>query len=105
MTSQLKVRDEELVYARDHIKELTTLVRNRGLGERQALSNQVQDLRTSLKKCEAQVDLLNRKLELESKSFKHKLAAEMAKHKRTQMELATAITEIDRLTGILEVST
>lgn len=104
LTSQLKVRDEELVTARDCIKELTSLVRNRRLGERQALSNQVQDLQNSLKKCQAQVDLLNRKLELESKSSQHKLAAEISKHKRTQMELASAMSEIDRVTGILEVS-
>lgn len=104
LTSQLKVRDEELVSARNYIKELTTLVRNRRLEERQALSNQVQDLQNSLKKCQAQVDLLNRKLELESKSSQHKLAAEISKHKRTQTELANAMSEIERVTGVLEVS-
>lgn len=103
MTSQLKTRDEELVSARDQIKELTGLVRNKGLGERNALNNQVQDLQNSLKKCEAQISLLNRKLELESRSSKHKLNAEVFKHKKAQADLVKALTEIELLSTMLEV--
>ncbi|KAK5646012.1 hypothetical protein RI129_004476 [Pyrocoelia pectoralis] len=102
VSEQLKSKDEELANVREQLRNLTALTKNKHLGERQMLSEQVEDLKDKLKRCDEQINLLNRKNLLESKNYKTKLNAEMLKNKQRQKELSHALAEIDRLNSLLE---
>ncbi|XP_031342290.1 lebercilin-like [Photinus pyralis] len=104
VSDQLKTKDEELANVRMQLRSLTVLTKNKHLGERQMLTDQVEDLKEKLKGSDEQINLLNRKILLESKNYKTKLNAEVMKSKQRQKELSHALSEIDRLNGLLEGS-
>lgn len=101
---QLKIKEEELNHAREQLKHLTVLTKDKHLGEREKLSEQVEDLKEKLNKSETQISLLNRKLMLETKNGKFRLNAELIKNKQTEKELSQALAEIAKLAGLVEVS-
>lgn len=100
---QQKVKEEELLNLRDQLKSLTLLTKTKNLGERHMLVEQLEELKETLKNSDEKINLLNRKLILETKNYKHRLNAEMQKTKEAQKELSHAMNEIDRLGGLLEV--
>lgn len=89
--------------ARDQLKNLVALSKNRNLGERHALADQVDDLKEQLKRSEEEISVLNRKLILETKNYKYKLNSEISKNKQAQKELSFALAEIDKLSALAEV--
>ncbi|KAF5282770.1 hypothetical protein FQR65_LT02767 [Abscondita terminalis] len=100
---QIKTKDEEIQGIREQLKNLIALTKNKNLGERQMLTDQVEDLQEKLKNSEKKIDLLNRKILLESKNYKSKLNGEILKNKQRQKELSHALAEIDRLNGLCDV--
>lgn len=78
--------------------------RDKRLLDREKLVEKIEDLKLKLGKSEEQVSILNRKLMLESKSAKHRLNFEITKHRQCQKELEQALSEINRLSGLIEVS-
>lgn len=98
----LKSKDDELTTVREQIKHLEKLTKDKRLGEREKLADQVEELRFKLSKSEDQISVLNRKLMLESKSAKHKLNLEISKHKQCQRELNQALEEVGRLTNLVQ---
>ncbi|KAK4879525.1 hypothetical protein RN001_007671 [Aquatica leii] len=99
---QLKTKDEEITSVREQLKNLVALTKNKNLGERHVLSEQVDDLKEKLKNSDEKINLLNRKLLLETKNYKSKLNGEILKNKQRQKELSHALAEIDRLNVALE---
>lgn len=104
LSEQLKTREDELFNVRDQLKHLTNLTKDKNLKERQKLTEEVEHLREDLKKSEEQINMLNRKLMLETKTSKYKLNMEMNKHKQCQRELKDALIEIERVGLSSEVS-
>lgn len=49
------------------------------------------------------ISMLQRKLALEAKNFRHQLQVEMGKHKDTRHDLDLAISNADKLSTIIEV--
>ncbi|CAH1117404.1 unnamed protein product [Phaedon cochleariae] len=99
----LKVKEEELARTLEKLGHLEKLNRDKRLLDREKLVDQLEDLKLQLKKSDEQNSILNRKLVLESKTSKQRLNAEMMKYKQCQKELGQAMSEIDRLTSLLEV--
>lgn len=99
----LKMKEDELQHVREQLKTLTTLAKDKHLGERGKLTEELEDVKNKLSKSETQINLLNRKLMLESKNYKFRLNTEMTKNKETQKQLTQAIAEIGRLANLLEV--
>ncbi|KAL1491432.1 hypothetical protein ABEB36_012032 [Hypothenemus hampei] len=102
LTEQLKMKDEELVKMRDQLSHLEKLNKDKHLEEREKLTDLMEDYKVKLQKTEEQVNVLNRKLLLESKTSKQRLNAEIAKHKQCQKELLQAFDEIEKLSGLLD---
>ncbi|KAF5288715.1 hypothetical protein FQA39_LY15287 [Lamprigera yunnana] len=98
---QLKTKDEEIMGVREQLKNLMALTKNKNLGERHMLSEQVDDLKDQLKSRDDRINMLNRKILLEEKNYKSKLNGEIIKNKQRQKELAQALAEIDRLNCLL----
>lgn len=96
LSEQLRIREDELLHVREQLKHLTSLTKDKNLKEREKLTEEVERLKDDLKKSEEQVNVLNRKLILESKTSKYKLNVEMNKHKQCQKELKEALLEIER---------
>lgn len=103
-SEQLKIREDELLVAREQLTKLQNLTKEKNLKERHKLTEDVHELKESLQKCEEQISVLNRKLILETKNSKHRLNAETAKTKQCKVELQNALAEIDRLNELLGVS-
>ncbi|KAJ8939019.1 hypothetical protein NQ314_011272 [Rhamnusium bicolor] len=104
LTELLKAKDDELMKANEKLVHLEKLNRDKHLTDREKLLDQLEDVKMKLQKSDEQVTVLNRKLMLESKTSKQRLNSEMSKHKQCQKQLNQALTEVDRLTGLLEVS-
>ncbi|KAL3282590.1 hypothetical protein HHI36_005766 [Cryptolaemus montrouzieri] len=104
LTDLVKTRDEELLLVRKQLEHLEKLNRNKHLGEREKLSDQVEDLKQKLEAAESQISKLNRKVLLEGKSSKQRLSMENVKHKECQKNLMQALAEIERLTGLVDVN-
>lgn len=104
LTDLVKTRDEELLMVKKQLEHLEKLNRNKHLGERQKLSDQVDDLKQKLESADAQISTLNRKLLLEGKSSKQRMLMENVKHKECQRNLMQALAEIERLTGLVDVN-
>lgn len=49
------------------------------------------------------ISMLQRKLALEAKNYRHQLQVEMSKHKDTRNDLDLAISNADKLSTIIEV--
>lgn len=104
LSDQLKLKEEELSKVKEQLNHLERLNREKHLTEREKLKEQMEDFKIKLQKSDEQVAMLNRKLLLESKTSKQRLNGEIAKHKQCQKELLHAFDEIDRLSGLLDVS-
>lgn len=96
LCEQLKTREDELLNVKEQLKRLINLTKDKNLKEREKLTEEVEQLRDSLKKSEEQVSMLNRKLMLENKTCQYKLNMEMNKHKQCQRELKGALAEIEK---------
>lgn len=103
LTDILKVKEEELTRSHEKLSHFEKLNRDKRLLDREKLMDQLEDLKLKLQKSDEQVAILNRKLMLESKTAKQRLNTEMMKHKQCQRELGQALSEIDKLTNLLEV--
>lgn len=61
------------------------------------------DLASKVQQQNEIISMLQRKLALEAKNFKHQLQIEINKHKDTRHDLDLAITNADKLSTIIEV--
>ncbi|XP_045469914.1 kinectin [Harmonia axyridis] len=104
LTDLVKTRDDELLLVKKQLEHLEKLNKNKHLGERQKLSDQVEELKQKLESADGQISTLNRKLLLEGKSSKQKQLVENVKHKECQKNLMQALAEIERLTGLVDVN-
>ncbi|KAK9869812.1 hypothetical protein WA026_003541 [Henosepilachna vigintioctopunctata] len=104
LTDLVKSRDDELLVLKKQLEHLEKLNKNKHLGERQKLSDQVEELKQKLDSAENQISVLNRKLLLEGKTSKQRLSMENVKHKECQKNLMQALAEIERLTGLVDVN-
>lgn len=100
----LKLKEEELTRAKEQLQHLESLNKDKRLTEREKLVEKVEDLQISLKKSEDQVTQLNKRLLLESKNAKYRLNAEIVKNKQYQRDILNAMSEIERLNRLIEVS-
>nr|XP_023024976.1 coiled-coil domain-containing protein 18 [Leptinotarsa decemlineata] len=98
----LKVKEEELAKTHEKLCHLEKLNRDKRLLDRERMLDQIEELKLKLEKSDDQNSILSRKLILESKTSKQRMNAEMAKHKQCQKELDRALSEIDRLSALLE---
>nr|CAH7738979.1 unnamed protein product [Callosobruchus chinensis] len=103
LNDQLKLKDDELNRMQERLMHLDKLNRDKRLLEREKLAEIIEDLKIKCEKSEDMINVLNRKLMLESKTSKQRLNSEMLRHKETERELVKALTEIERLTCLLEV--
>ncbi|GJQ70212.1 hypothetical protein Trydic_g22670 [Trypoxylus dichotomus] len=101
---QLKVKDEEINTIRSQLRHLHALTKDKHLGEREKLKEELEEVKEKLRTSESQINLLNRRLMLESKNAKFKLNNEIVKHKQCQKELTQALTELNRLNGTVELN-
>lgn len=101
ITDLVKTRDDEIISLKRQLDHLEKLNKNKHLGERQKLQDQVDDLRQKLDCSQNNIDVLNKKLALEEKSSKQKLNMENNKHKLCQKSLNHALMEIERLSALI----
>ncbi|XP_017777330.1 PREDICTED: lebercilin [Nicrophorus vespilloides] len=99
LNEQIKIKDEELNSIRDQLKHLTMLSRDKHLGEREKLKEQLEDAKEQNRKYETEINMLHRKHMLELKNSKQRINLEIAKNKSTQRELSQALSEIDKLSN------
>ncbi|XP_065164776.1 lebercilin [Atheta coriaria] len=91
VTDTLKVRDDELLAAKDQLKQLTLLAKDKQLEERAQLRTSLNEAKELIKSYESEISILNRKLALEVKNCRQKLNAEAVKYKKCQEQLAQAL--------------
>ncbi|XP_044268262.1 lebercilin-like [Tribolium madens] len=102
LNDQLKHKNDELQSVQEQLKHYEKLDKDKHLLEREKLIEELEDVKKKLGKADNEIVVLNRKLTLESKTSKQRLNMEMAKHKQCQKELAQALTEIAKLTKLIE---
>ncbi|XP_057670427.1 lebercilin [Diorhabda carinulata] len=98
----LKIRDEELSKTQEKLIHFEKLNKDKRLLDREKMLEQIEDLKMKLKNADEINSVLNRKLALEQKTAKQRLNNESMKYRQSQKEMAQALTEIDRLTSLLE---
>ncbi|XP_063983404.1 lebercilin isoform X2 [Diachasmimorpha longicaudata] len=98
----MKEKDNEIHTLQTQNKHLLQLSKDRHLGEREKLQVQVSDLNHRIEQQQETIQNLNRKLSLESKSLKHQLHVEAAKHKETQKQLSEALDKLKNLEELLD---
>ncbi|XP_014214303.1 uncharacterized protein LOC106643609 [Copidosoma floridanum] len=87
LADTLKEKENELYSLQAQNKKLLQLSKDRHLLERDKLQVQVSDLNYRVDQQDEIIQMLKRKLALESKYLKHQLHVEMVKHKETQKQL------------------
>lgn len=97
VTNTLKERDIELQNLKEQHAHLLRLSKDRNLGEREALTTQVHDLKVTVENQSSTIQVLNRKVLLETKNLKFQLQQEMQKHKTTQSELQQTFAKMEQL--------
>ncbi|XP_075233614.1 uncharacterized protein LOC142331522 isoform X3 [Lycorma delicatula] len=102
LEQRLRQRDLELLNLKEQNRHLVKLSRDKHLGVREKLTKQVEDLTDIVKEQNERIQMLTRRVELESKNYKHQLNIEMARHKDTQVELAMAHETIESLKNLIE---
>ncbi|RZC34841.1 flagellar attachment zone protein 1 [Asbolus verrucosus] len=102
LSEQLKHRNDEVQHLQEQLRHFEKLDKDKHLLEREKLIEELEDVKIKLHKADNEIVILNRKLALESKTSKQRLNLEMAKHKQCQKELAQSLTEIGKLTKLLE---
>ncbi|XP_047527098.1 lebercilin [Vanessa atalanta] len=102
-TMKLKEKDIQLQQLRDDHQHLLDLSKDRNLLDREKLQSQVADLTAKVQQQNETISMLQRRIALEAKNFKHQLQAEINKHKDTRHDLDLAITNADKLSTIIEM--
>ncbi|XP_050342827.1 filamin-A-interacting protein 1 [Nymphalis io] len=100
---KLKEKDIQLQQLRDDHQHLLDLSKDRNLLDREKLQAQVTDLTAKVQQQNETISMLQRRIALEAKNFKHQLQAEINKHKDTRHDLDLAITNADKLSTIIEI--
>ncbi|KAL0840016.1 hypothetical protein ABMA28_015343 [Loxostege sticticalis] len=103
VTQKLKERDMQLQQLKDEHQHLLELSKDRNLLEREKLQNQVSDLSLRVQQQNETISMLQRRIALEAKNFRHQLQNEINKHKDTRHDLDLAINNADKLTTIIEM--
>uniref|UniRef100_A0A2A4JQ47 Lebercilin domain-containing protein n=1 Tax=Heliothis virescens TaxID=7102 RepID=A0A2A4JQ47_HELVI len=103
VTAKLKERDMQLQQLRDEHQHLLELSKDRNLLEREKLQAQVTDLSSKVQQQNETITMLQRRIALEAKNFRHQLQTEINKHKDTRHDLDLAINNADKLTTIIEM--
>ncbi|XP_046745520.1 lebercilin isoform X2 [Diprion similis] len=98
----LKEKENELHNLQAQNKHLLQLSKDRSLGEREKLQGQVSDLNHRIKRQNETIQMLHRKLALESKSLKHQLNSEIAKNKIAQRHLNKTMEKLKCLEELLD---
>ncbi|KAK2587479.1 hypothetical protein KPH14_003183 [Odynerus spinipes] len=98
----LKEKENELYSLQTQNKHLLQLSKDRNLGEREKLQMQVSDLNNKVMQQQESIQLLQRKLALDSKSLKHQLHVEVSKHKQTQKNLLEALEKVKDLEHLVD---
>ncbi|XP_045493255.1 uncharacterized protein LOC123692544 [Colias croceus] len=102
-SARLKERDLQLQQLRDEHQHLLDLSKDKNLLEREKLQNQVADLTAKVQQQNETISMLQRRIALEAKNFKHQLQNEINKHKDTRHDLDLAISNADKLSTIIEM--
>lgn len=97
LNDNIKVKDDEINNLRDQNRHLINLCKNKNLEEREKLSKKVEELESIIRQQDATISTLNRKVAVEAKNSKFKLAAEVTRNRTLQKELAMARAQIDEL--------
>ncbi|CAG9560780.1 unnamed protein product [Danaus chrysippus] len=103
ITQKLKEREMQLQQLRDEHLHLVELSKDRNLLEREKLQSQVSELNAKVQQQTETINMLQRRIALEAKNFKHQLQNEMNKHKDTRHDLDLAISNADKLSTIIEM--
>ncbi|KAM0728447.1 Lebercilin [Formica fusca] len=98
----LKEKENELYSANSQNKHLLQLSKDRNLEEREKLQLQLSDMNHKMQQQQETIQLLHRKLALETKSLKHQLHVEISKHKETQKNLQEKIEKLKSLEYLLD---
>ncbi|XP_038210583.1 lebercilin [Zerene cesonia] len=102
-SARLKERDLQLQQLRDEHQHLLELSKDKNLLEREKLQSQVADLTAKVQQQNETISMLQRRIALEAKNFKHQLQNEINKHKDTRHDLDLAISNADKLSTIIEM--
>ncbi|CAB3242822.1 unnamed protein product [Arctia plantaginis] len=100
---KLKERDMQLQQLRDEHNHLLELSKDRNLQDREKLQAQLTELSSKVQQQNETIMMLQRRIALEAKNFKHQLQNEINKHKDTRHDLDMAINNADKLTTIIEM--
>ncbi|XP_022121942.2 uncharacterized protein LOC110997886 [Pieris rapae] len=103
LEGQLRDRDLRLQALQDQHNHLLNLTRDKNLPEREKLQAQVSELRETARQQQETIAGLQRRLALEAKNFRHRLQAEIEKHRDTRNDLDLAISNADKLSTIIEI--
>ncbi|XP_026318649.1 lebercilin-like protein isoform X2 [Hyposmocoma kahamanoa] len=103
VTQKLKERDMQLQQLKDEHQHLLELSKERNLPEREKLQTQVTELTAKVNQQNETINVLQRRIVLEAKNFRHQLQNEINKHKDTRHDLDLAITNADKLSTIIEM--
>ncbi|EZA47474.1 Lebercilin-like protein [Ooceraea biroi] len=98
----LKEKESELHSVNSQNRHLLQLSKDRNLEEREKLQLQLSDMNHRMQQQEETIQLLHRKLALETKSLKHQLHTEISKHKETQKNLQETIEKLKTLECLLD---
>ncbi|XP_011860521.1 PREDICTED: lebercilin-like protein isoform X2 [Vollenhovia emeryi] len=98
----LKEKENELYSVNSQNKHLLQLSKDRNLEEREKLQLQLSDMNYKVRQQQETIQLLHRKLALETKSLKHQLHIEISKHKETQKNLQETIEKLKSLECLLD---
>ncbi|GAB1866144.1 Trafficking protein particle complex subunit 3 [Camponotus japonicus] len=98
----LKEKENELYSVNSQNKHLLQLSKDRNLEEREKLQLQLSDMNHKMQQQQETIQLLHRKLALETKSLKHQLYIEISKHKETQKNLQETLEKLKSLEYLLD---
>ncbi|XP_066582842.1 putative leucine-rich repeat-containing protein DDB_G0290503 isoform X2 [Prorops nasuta] len=98
----LKEKENELRSLQAQHKHLSQLSKDKHLGEREKLQAQVSDLNHEVARQQSTIQMLQRRLDIESKSAKHHINLEINKHRETQKHLQEAVRKLMALENLLD---
>ncbi|CAH2106922.1 unnamed protein product [Euphydryas editha] len=103
VSMKLKEKDLQYQQLKDEHQHLLDLTKDKNLPEREKLQAQIAELTTKVQQQNETISMLQRRIALEAKNFKHQLQAEINKHKDTRHDLDLAISNADKLSTIIEM--
>lgn len=104
LQEKIKQKDTVIITLSDQNKHLMQLNKDRNLEERERLTERLKDLEQRLMDKDNDQRMLNRRLQLEMKSFKVQLGQENQKYRDCYGKLERAHAEIARLNNLIEVN-